>query len=454
MSAPAAIFTLPDELLIAIVATDQQGRGTCCPVARKSEWLLSHVCRRFRTVITGAPILWADVEVSLPSNSAEGRQKSRQLLKLFLQRSYPVNVSVSLRLLSAVNAAVLRTHWLPEIVPQLDRLQSLSVVFSIKQDDLSFEFASLRDAAAPNLVHLEIANIDGTLYGPWIQRRRSALEVFSGGAPKLSSVRMCGFIPSPTPPWKTSLTRLQIEMGGQRLLRVQEYMSILTQSSCLTHLLLDLSCIHSAPITPQIRIPLLEFLTLRIDEAQYESYLRDALDSFDCPLLTELVFVGSHGDQVFSLLKLPHLPRASFPTLQCLSFINKNINGCACQDDSPLWTSTRFAEPPLFPTLVCLTLINQCFMADLVTEIVGGTPLPNLKTLTLCSEGGSVVDVRSALQDAVRQSSQKIPALRLSPKLFFAEDWQAGGRNVELFDPEEVIKASVSCVLACVSSAK
>ncbi|KAK7053984.1 F-box domain-containing protein [Favolaschia claudopus] len=388
-------------------------------------------------------------------SSAEGRQKSRELLKLFLQRSYPVNVLVSLRLLSAANAAVLPTHWLPEIVAQLDRLQSLSVVFSIKQDDLSSEFASLRDAAAPNLVHLEIANIDETLYGPWIERPRSDLEVFSGGAPKLSSVRMCGFFPSPPPPWKTSLTRLQIAMGGQPL-RVQKdvrYLSILTQSPWLTHLLLDLACIHSVPTNHQIHIPLLEFLTLHINEdGQYESYLKDALDSFDCPALTELVFVGSHGDQVFSLLKMPHLPRASFPTLHSLSFIYTNIYGCACEDDdeSPL-PSTRFTDPPLFPAVVSLTLINQCFMPDLVGEILGETPLPDLKTLTLCPEGGSVVDVRSALQYAVRRSSQNIPGLRLSRELFSAEDWQAGGTNVELFDPEEVIKASISEMNECIA---
>ncbi|KAK7053979.1 F-box domain-containing protein [Favolaschia claudopus] len=429
MSSATTILSLPNELLIAVVAAAQLDCGIDEPINSRPEWILSHLCRHFRRVIIAAPALWTNISISL--KHVEQRERLEEIFKLFLRRSVPLNVAVSLRILSpAADATNVLADYLSQVVPEFTRMQSLSVALESNRNDLAVEFVPLCHLAAPNLLHLDIANISP------LSTRRCPVELFSIGAPKLSSVRMRGFFPFPVPSWISSTIRLELDNVGQ-LLNGDDtlYLSVIMQPLALVYLRLDLSEVHSA--VDQIRIPSLECLSVTVDDGEDGPYV---VNLFDCPALTEFTFVGTHGDQILWLLDMPYL-RSSYPVLHTLSFINTEQR-CHCETSGIVVpTRTHFPEIPLFPALSSLVLINQCFTRNVLKEIFGtrAMPWPCLKTLALSLEHDRL-DVRGTLRDTVRHSSQTIPKLRLCRTLFSLEEWEEGGVDVEVFDPEETTK--------------
>ncbi|KAK7062326.1 hypothetical protein R3P38DRAFT_2597378 [Favolaschia claudopus] len=441
MSSATTIQSLPNELLIAIAAAAQLGCGVNEPINSRPEWILSHFCRRFRHVIIAAPALWSNLSICL--NHVQQRERLEEIFKLFLRRSIPLNVAVSLRILSpAADATNVLADWLSQIVPEFNRVQSLSVALESNRDDLAGEFVPLCHLAAPNLLHVDIAIISTSRSS--LPTRRCPVELFSFGAPKLSSVRMRGFFPFPTPTWISSPTRLELDNVG-RLLDGDDihYLSIVMQPLALVYLRLDLSEVLFVP-ADQIRIPSLKFLSVTVDDGDGQ-YLQKIVNLFDCTALTEFTFVGTHGDQIMWLLDMPYL-RSSYPLLHTLSFINTEQPRCHCASSGIVVpTRTHFSEIPLFPALSSLVLINQCFTSYLLREIFStrAMPWPCLKMLTLSLEFSLEYgsgDVRRTLRDTIRHSSQTIPKLRLCRTLFFLAEGQEGGVDVEVFDPEETVK--------------
>ncbi|KAK7062298.1 hypothetical protein R3P38DRAFT_2597335 [Favolaschia claudopus] len=438
------ILSLPNELLIAIAAAGQEDTRSHSPTAQKSEWILSRLCRRLRNTVVGAPTLWTNIEGSRDYFNTPGHRvrRSGEILRLYLHRSIPLNVAVSLRIVAGVDSETL-ADWIIQVAAEINRVESLSVVLASAQNEFTEEFAPLRCLAAPNLLHLEIANISTT------SRQRCPLELFSAGAPKLSCVRMYGFFPSPVPPWVSTLTHLKIENESRQLFHTSAdrriYLSLIrTQPISLVHLHLDISMnFNTLPTDYQIHIPSLEFFAVHVDDTEGQEYLRDIMDFVDCPALTELVVIGSHGDQFLLVLNMSRFPRVSFPVLRALSLINLDEDGCSCEQDMPhpIRTISSHATP-LFPALSSLAIINHCFTPQLVKEIMGpeALPWPSLRTLTLCPSE-NISGVRSAVGDAVRQSPQSIPILRLSPALLFPSDWVEGPLDaIEVVDLEEVVK--------------
>ncbi|KAJ6571694.1 hypothetical protein B0H19DRAFT_1130768, partial [Mycena capillaripes] len=195
MSSPAfTISDLPNELLIAIAAAGQEGRvpdADSQPMISKTEWTLSHLSRRFRDVIVGAPALWTLVEANL---NAEG---SVEILKLYLERSRACNIWTTLR---RPSVGVVDDHKLIEerisrILPHVHRMWRLRIVLRTATGGLLL--APFRDISAPNLQHLELVLKH---HGPWHMAWKSA-ELFVPGAPKLTFVTMDGFLQLPVPQW-------------------------------------------------------------------------------------------------------------------------------------------------------------------------------------------------------------------------------------------------------------
>ncbi|KAK7062295.1 F-box domain-containing protein [Favolaschia claudopus] len=447
MSPPTTILSLPNELVVAIAASGQHDRGTHKPVTTRSEWILSHLCHRFRHVIVAAPALWTNISISLSISwrKLQDRQQYEEILRLYLHRSIPLKVSVCLGIVIPSTDGVIElfTNWLHRVAPEMERVRSLSVDLGLHADDLGLAFAPLRHLAAPNLVHLDITNHNtNSLY-------RCPFELFSLGTPKLSCVRLDGFLPFPIPSWmsSSSITHLEVESGEKDLIGddVAFLSSILMQPTALVHLRLDLTW-DIQHTDPRIRILSLQSLSIHINESQGPMHLVFILDLFDCPALTELAIAGSHGDQIFALLELPGFPRSSFPVLRSLSFIYRYAyaEGCSCWEDtliSPVHRTEHPNNTPLFPALSSLSLVGQCSTARLVRKILGAQPLPwpPLKTLTVSPIKG-IPDVSKALQDAVQRSPQRIPKLRLGRALFLSEKWRESGVDVEVVDLEELVK--------------
>ncbi|KAF8213789.1 hypothetical protein K438DRAFT_1804670, partial [Mycena galopus ATCC 62051] len=191
------ILSLPNELLVAIAAADQEDRVADLYSSHwqtrsrtfKSEWTLSHVSNRFRDVIVGAPALWTLPEADL------NKTGSMEILKLYLERSRPCEVSATLResqarffrdddfLLTQINELVL--HWGAQLLD------------------------AFRDEVAPHLQYLEIVYvIDKETVS---DEPEDAVAMFSSGAPRMSFLKLVRIeLQFTATPWTASLTHLEL----------------------------------------------------------------------------------------------------------------------------------------------------------------------------------------------------------------------------------------------------
>ncbi|KAF8213965.1 hypothetical protein K438DRAFT_1802645 [Mycena galopus ATCC 62051] len=431
--------TIPNEILEAIAAATQERVRPAIRLsvhghpALKSEWTLSQVSHRFRDIVIGTSALWTLVETDFRS---EG---SVEILKLYLERSQPRGISVSLRMHDyrrnrIVDQFSLRASIvdrLSYIVPHIGRIWRLSITVPDRSTEL---LAPLRHLAAPRLQHLEIVKDRISL--AW-----DSTELFSAGAPKLTVLKMDGFKPrAPLPPWSSSLTHLELWNGTGDLDAVLMLAAITEQCTSLVHLYLWLY--WRDPSGDRFHIPSLKTLHLSIPHSENSDYLLRILDLFDTPALTKLIAHNAHCELVYGLFRTGSLPRTFFPALTSLSFVNEGV--CPCGEDIPI-SETCFPPRKIFPALSSITLINQCLTPALVGYMLyAGSAWP-LRTLTLCPQS-DFSDVLFALRDGIqtrRESAYTIPKFRLSPALFYLiqDDFEANGVEAEIFDPTEIVSS-------------
>ncbi|KAJ7481570.1 hypothetical protein FB451DRAFT_1394216 [Mycena latifolia] len=420
---PPSIFSLPNELLVEIAAAGQERR---VHQRAKSEWTLSHVSRRFRDAILGAPVLWTFVETNVI------HEGSVEIMKLYLERSRACTIRVNLWDHSWVEPWYnVIGEWPSHILPHTHRLSRLSITAT----DVSIAsiLAILQDVAVPVLQDLEIEVEDSTGNHP--------LDIFSSGPPQsLTLLKTVGFAPQfPLPQWMASITHLEIS-ESDHLLENENLIDLASQCPVLIRLYIDTSSWSDRE--GKIVIPSLKSLHLSVADDADDLYLGRIIRLFDIPALTDLVIDYAHGDQLCALFDSNSLPSSSFPALTSLSFINRQ---CTCEEQ---WTPEPISSPPLrlFPALSSLTLINQCFTAHIVEQILGpaSQPWPLLRTITVCPTPETLQAVYSTLQGAIRskrEHGQAIPKFRFSPILFQESYWDENGVDVELFDPTEFLPA-------------
>ncbi|KAF8208219.1 hypothetical protein K438DRAFT_1930612 [Mycena galopus ATCC 62051] len=425
------ISSLPNELLQAIAVAGQKERVEDLQSAFKSEWTLTHVSRRFRDAIIGAPLLWTLVDANL---DAEG---SVEILKLYLQRSQGCNnIQATLQFFPITFESDLIAERIGHFIQHIDRVCRLRILFEDWDEGM---LDSFRRVAAPNLRHLEVVN-----QNRFIRNESGPIELFSGGVPRLAFLKIETLkLQLPAPQWLASLTHLELwrgwHFGESSALPVQ----ITAQCPLLVALRLDMSWTDG--MEHRVHIPSLKSLHLWLSDSADEDYLLVILNIFDTPALTDCIIDNTHGDQIFVLFNSPTLPQVVFPALTSLHF----ITGEAC-DCEPASFPSAPSSPPIkrFPSLTSLTLINQCFTTNVVESLLGPAswPLPLPNTITLCPEKRALEAVSDALRIAVhskRQSGQSLPKFRLSPALsaFGLEDWQ--GVDVEILHRVQVIDVAL-----------
>ncbi|KAJ7837254.1 hypothetical protein B0H14DRAFT_1104933 [Mycena olivaceomarginata] len=416
MSTPTTtISSLPYELLVAIAVAGQEDRVAesnweIRATTSKSEWTLSQLSHRFRDVIVGAPALWTLIETDFIS---EG---SVEILKLYLQRSRASKLSVILLEPSEAKDCLLRERVTEIIVPQVNRIQRLKIVWDLDQEMLG----PFRDVAAPHLEHLEIVYRSDEFVAA------APVAMFWSGASRLTFLKIvCSTLQlSPQPSWMASITHLELlgDYGPDIYLA-----AVTAQCPSLTHLHLDVP--YAPPDANRFHIPTLKFLHISIQDNERADYLSYIVALFDAPALAELILNGSHGDQVAFLLCLKSLPRSSFPILTSISFICRG--SCSCEAKVGLPYHPLSSPPVLFPALSHLILINQCHAYALIKDILGPVshPWPLLKTITLGAKNnynGSFEGLGAALEDAVkskRQRGEPVPEVQLFRVLSSLEDW-------------------------------
>ncbi|KAJ7336299.1 hypothetical protein DFH08DRAFT_286020 [Mycena albidolilacea] len=429
----AQIYSLPEELFVAIVTTEQEDRRARAVGLKltgtvfKSEWALSHTCRRFRDAIVGAPALWTLIDIRLDLWEFPG---CVEILKLYLQRSNGCHLSATLRSRTPEDHGF--TKGLSEILLHVERLWKFAII--LYTPSAAKVLAPLRDVGAPHLQNLEIVNIDDDLIG---------VGLFASGAPRLSFLRIDGLkLQLPAPSWTVALTHLELRKS-QRVDDNSVLVAITAQCPSLVHLHIDLSWLRAEASHSRFYISTLKSLNITTPRMHRELFPLSALiDLFETPALAEFIIEGAHGDEIVDLFSSSSLPHASFPALTTLSFIH--ISPCL-HDFAESFVDMQMCYPPsaVFPALSSLTLINQCSTSHLVKDILG-QPWPQLKTLALCPfpvdsvfGADAFVAVGKVLRDTVRPDHnrrQRLPKLRLSPALLALEDWQDAGADVEVFD--------------------
>ncbi|KAJ7481522.1 hypothetical protein FB451DRAFT_130316 [Mycena latifolia] len=323
---PSVILSLPDELLVAIAAMGQEGgllfweSVNGYPNDFQSEWTLSHVSRRFRDVVIGAPTLWNVVETDL---ILEG---SVEIFKLYLERSRPCKIRAHLRDCSRIGVEPhLIAERLSHIIPHTHRIWRLGIVATVKS--MAAMLAVFRDAAVPALKRLEIEVEDKYFDCP--------LEIFSSSSPPaLTFLKMTGFTPHfPVPQWTASLTHME-------LWRCQDeedsyghsfFAAIATQCPSLVHLYIDTTSIWNPQDMDRFTIPSLKSLHIVICFDYDAPHLLAIVHLFDTPAVTDLTIDYAHGDDICVLFDGASLPGSCFPAVRSLSFVS---HGCACEEET------------------------------------------------------------------------------------------------------------------------
>ncbi|KAJ7721011.1 hypothetical protein B0H16DRAFT_379017 [Mycena metata] len=422
------ILSLPNELLLAIVAAGRElEEGSVAVQQLKPEWTCSQVCRRFRSVIVGAPGLWTLIDLDLHSDALA------DIANLYFTRSQACILSATLRESEDIENDPLVAEQLSVIVPHIHRIRQLRLFLSA---DSQIALAPLRHVNASNLERLEIRNT--------VDAFSANVELFSAGAQMLRFIGMKGITPHFPVPWAAALTHLELRRGEWRSSEGSSWGATLAaQCPSLAHLSLNMVDISIG----RLHLPCLKFLHISLldpDVADH-GHLLAIFGLFDAPALVEFTINGPHADQILVLFNSTTLPHSSFPALTSLTFVSIS---CGC-DRIPNDALPITSAPPLFPLLSSLSLIHQCFMTHLAAGVVSSLHTwPVLKTLTLCPPDGEPVgEVCDTLWNACRSKPQVLPKFRLPASLLARmkdredEEDEKSGMDTELFDPTELINS-------------
>ncbi|KAJ7084029.1 hypothetical protein B0H15DRAFT_404359 [Mycena belliarum] len=431
-----AVFSLPNELLVAIAVVSQESESESVlydSFVCRPERTLSHVCRHFRKVLIGTSILWTLVGANL---TLEG---SVETMKLYLTRSGTCRIRVSLYETSPmVDEDSCVMEGLAQLLLNAHRISRMAVRVG-SEGSISTLLGVFSDAAAPALQRLEIR-----VTGPELPQ--FPLRIFSSDPPQaLTALILNGFIPKlPLPPWTASLTHLETELFEETADSC--VLELVARCPLLVHVSLDLSRSPVLQRFGRIALPSVKSLHVGLNIDAGAPYLLELIGFLDAPVLTDLVVRGSHGNQISPLFDSSSAVNSSFPALTSLSFINRAECGGESGDASfvPYTRSITSLPPRHFPALSSLTLVNQCFTYDVVREIVGPTspPWSLLETLTVCPPRRPSWE--STFPDVIlsmRRRGHILPKLRFSRSLFSRPDWDELGVRVEEFDPVDAIAA-------------
>ncbi|KAJ7608453.1 hypothetical protein FB45DRAFT_1067536 [Roridomyces roridus] len=413
-TSPPPILLLPDELLIEITAVQPQKSLTPEP---PSEWVLSHVCSRFRRAVTGACTLWTRIVVDLCCDT------SAELFRLYLKRSAAWEMDVTLR---AMDSDLPAQKGLQYLSPHVGRIERLTIIVEARQA-LETILSSLPNVAMPALQHLEIENSS--------DRDIDLLDLSPLKLPNITCLKMTRCTPSfPPLQWMRALTHLHLEDNPYPVRENSDiFRFITTQHTSLVYLYLDLMK-AIFPLGSGIVSQSLTHLDLEFNEGETNGLLNQ-LASFDTPQLTHLGLHCAHGDQLSFLLNSNM--QSTFPAVTSLTIDDL---GKLCCDWTPgAHRDYAPVKPPLrlFPALSSLTLIRECLTPRMVSDLFGpgSQPWLELEVLAIRPRPAEIENVYRTLQEVVcwkRSQQESLPTFKLSANLFEREFWAENGVVVEL----------------------
>ena len=297
----AITYNLPTEILSAIFEAKNCLSKTSYPQSQPPchaetpfEILISSVSRRWRNVALETPRLWKDVQIDI-SKSAE------DLLGLYLCRSKLALLDITFKQSSHVrdlnNDYVAKNFkcYLEQLVPHVARWRA----FIIENVGLPSKVLSpLSDLSVPALTRVRVYFRDC---------EPSIMDVFSGGAPLLSSLKLIGtYLRPPRNDVKS------LELGYcSRAFTHEEFTQMMLPMRSLLHLSIHTSVLSHLSHHIGTPITLLSVISLVLS---LESHTVGALRSLDLPSLQSLEVRGSTQ---YTILAFTQHPR-SYPALSSL----------------------------------------------------------------------------------------------------------------------------------------
>ncbi|KAF8208196.1 hypothetical protein K438DRAFT_1930599 [Mycena galopus ATCC 62051] len=458
----APIFTLPDELLVAIVQVAQESPDA----GELVEVTVSHVSQRFRWAVLGASALWSSIELRWGAESDEER------FAVYIARSRTCTLAVKLsygayhgkedRIYEEVRSE------LATVAQHIARIRHLVLHYGglgLSRRDTLIHFEWLY---APCLEYLELSNAS-EMGAEW----EPSVSILCAGAPRLTTVKLNNVFLTLTfglaNPWVSRLTRLDFRgMASRQGINPE----LLTHCPQLMDVTLDNTTfffdLESIPIP--ISMPSLQsFRALCLDD-QSHTALIGILSHIIAPALEVLQFSGRDIDisQIMSFFNL--LSPAQFPILKSLTFANSSVNEEECTCPRRDWGDLRPETLRRFSALESLTMVNICHVNSLLeyvltmwTDAAGvHSSLPSLHTLTLrykdsdcfgiagwpkLPSASASLEPNDAALDELRVLLAPLRELRplhlrLPRSRFFTErDWNPADPNFEIFDVDPLLRS-------------
>lgn len=359
-----SLSSLPPEILSHIFQS-------VCSSSRKRdrpwlEMLLSQVTSHWRNVALTTPQLWKNIDYLV------WRKSPQQMVRAYLSRSGALPLQIQIVLQADITDSNLTTI-LQMLTPHLRRWGGLGFTFTHEWQLLKL-LEIIRDPMAPTLQCLYICYKPSV---PLNDPKLTSFEVFCGGAPVLSSIRLRGIRPTCCLPPLTAVTSLRLkEPADNAELRtsLRELTLMLNNLPTLTHLVLHGDYRHQddGESLGSIELPSLLSLELLIF-GRIEMYPL-VLSMISAPLLQNLLLEAMVEEEIAEIAAHP----PNFPSLRSLIFLSPpGENG-----NFAVWRNLIHA----FPIVQHFTLSEKNMDAFLLSFHDLEDPLmpwPDLHTLTL-----------------------------------------------------------------------
>jgi hypothetical protein len=325
----AATYNLPSETLSAIfeAGLDEASHPTsraqafleCShdPLPIPFEMLVSAVSRRWRNVALQMPRLWTNLWINFA-------QPTRGLHDLYLYRSKTSLLDITLipfgrhkpDFSHADDVGACFKQHMELLIPHVGRWRKL-VIQRAFTGGFTEQYSILTHLYAPALETLE-ADIH--------TQPQLDMEVFSGGAPRLSSVVLYGPYFRPPP---GTIKYLSLSYIGPPISHGQ-FSQLIRPMSSLTHLMMELTVFEDTNI-PSIALP--SVISLDIGQSDLSGHSVDVLRFLDLPAVEKLTFRGYSYDMIRVVAQNGRL----YPSVTSLTMtrISQDINH-AHRDNTPV----------------------------------------------------------------------------------------------------------------------
>ena len=418
---PAYIESLPNEILAAIFEAGVS-ISQCQLDTLPFQCGISGVNRHWRTVAVSTPRLWSTILFQ------SGTKSNLDHLYLWIDRSVPCGLDITIvvqpQLMFESNMALA----IDRIILHVDRWQRLTIK-DTPGNMVNSVLESFHTACAPRLQHFDLS-----VPYDYDHINRPYDNIFTGGAPALTSARIVGFCRVCTPPL-VGLTALHFggacRASGSIQLSHDEFRDLLTASSSLADLALEALNLRSSPVTSTSNVHIPSLRTLSLNFAYCEASFVQVFTLLSTPNLETLSLAHMTAKQA----------KVAFPTL----LSETNAPKYPALHTLKLFRCSTFREysdePPdgffsTFSSIAHLYLIStpNFILEPTISRQTNKIPWPNLRSVTILPK---------VLPDVIwtRKASGHPIATACVPHECLSSDeilWARIGEDVEVREVDDV----------------